>query len=29
MKEELMKLSKGELVELLIGKREQVGMTFG
>ena len=28
-KEELMKLSKEELVELLIGKREHVGMTFG
>lgn len=28
-KEELMKLPKEELVELLIGKREQVGMTFG
>ena len=28
-KEELMKLSKEELVELLIGKRKQVGMTFG
>ena len=28
-KEELMKLSKEELVELIIGKREHVGMTFG
>ena len=28
-KEELMKLTKEELVELLIGKRKQVGMTFG
>ena len=28
-KEELMKLSKEELVEMLIGKREHVGMTFG
>ena len=28
-KEALMKRSKEELVELLIGKREQVGMTFG
>ena len=28
-KEELMKLSKEELVEMLIGKREYVGMTFG
>ena len=28
-REELMKLSKEELVELLIGKREQVGMLFG
>jgi len=27
-KEELMKLSKEELVEMLIGKREHVGMTF-
>ena len=28
-KDELMKLSKEELVEMLIGKREQVGRTFG
>lgn len=28
-KEELMKLSKEELVEIIIGKREHVGMTFG
>ena len=28
-KTELMKLSKEELVELIIGKREYVGMTFG
>jgi len=28
-KEELMKLSKEELVEMLIGKIEHVGMTFG
>ena len=28
-KAELMKLSKEELVEMLIGKREYVGMTFG
>ena len=28
-REELMKLSKEELVEMLIGKREHVGMTFG
>ncbi len=28
-REELMKLSKEELVELLIGKREQVRMLFG
>ena len=28
-KEELMKLSKEELVEMLIGKREHVGITFG
>ena len=28
-KEELMKLSKEELVEMLIGKKEHVGMTFG
>lgn len=28
-KEELMKLSKEELVEMLIGKREHIGMTFG
>lgn len=28
-KEELMKLSKKDLVELLIGRREYVGMTFG
>lgn len=27
-KEELMKLSKEDLVEMLIGKREHVGMTF-
>jgi hypothetical protein len=27
-KEELMKLSKEELVEMLIGKREHIGMTF-
>lgn len=28
-KEELMKLSKEELVEIIIGKREHIGMTFG
>jgi hypothetical protein len=28
-REELMKLSKEELVEMLIGKKEYVGMTFG
>lgn len=28
-REELMKLSKEELVEMLIGKREHVGITFG
>ena len=28
-KAELMKLSKEELVEILIGKREHVGMIFG
>lgn len=28
-KVELMKLSKKELVEVLIGKKEHVGMTFG
>ena len=28
-KAELMKLSKEELVEMLIGKREHVGVTFG
>ena len=28
-KAELMKLSKEELVEMIIGKRELVGMTFG
>lgn len=28
-KDELMKLSKEELVEMLIGKRENVGMIFG
>ena len=28
-REELMKLSKEELIEMLIGKREYVGMTFG
>ena len=28
-KVELMKLSKEELVEMLIGKREHIGMTFG
>lgn len=28
-KEKLMKLSKEELVEMIIGKREHVGMTFG
>ncbi len=28
-KEELMKLSKEEIIELLIGKREHVGMSFG
>jgi hypothetical protein len=28
-KAELMKLSKEELVEMIIGKREHVGMTFG
>lgn len=28
-KNELMKLSKEELVEMIIGKREHVGMTFG
>ena len=28
-REELMRLSKEELVELLIGKREQVGILFG
>ena len=28
-KEELMKLSKEELVEMLIGKREYIGITFG
>jgi hypothetical protein len=28
-KEELMKLSKEELIEIIIGKREHVGMTFG
>lgn len=28
-KEDLMKLSKEELVELLIGKREHIGMIFG
>ena len=28
-KAELMKLSKEELVEMLIGKREHIGMTFG
>ena len=28
-KEELMKLSKEELVEMIIGKREHVGVTFG
>ena len=28
-KTELMKLSKEELVELIIGRREYVGMTFG
>ena len=28
-REELMKLSKEELVELIIGKREQVGMIIG
>lgn len=28
-KEELMKLSKEELVELLIGKKEHIGMLFG
>ena len=27
-KDELMKLSKEELVEMLIGKREYIGMTF-
>ena len=28
-KNELMKFSKEELVEMIIGKREHVGMTFG
>lgn len=28
-KDELMKLSKEELVEMLIGKREHIGMIFG
>ena len=28
-KDELMKLSKEELVEMLIGKREHIGITFG
>lgn len=28
-REELMRLSKEDLVELLIGKREHVGLTFG
>ena len=28
-KEELMKLSKEELIEIIIGKREHVGITFG
>jgi len=28
-KDELMKLSKEELVEMIIGKKEHVGMTFG
>lgn len=28
-KEELMKLSKEDLIEMIIGKREYVGMTFG
>ena len=28
-REELMKLSKEELVEMLIGKREHIGMIFG
>ena len=28
-KTELMKLSKEELVELIIGRREYIGMTFG
>ena len=28
-KVELMKFSKEELVEMIIGKREHVGMTFG
>ena len=28
-REELMKLSKKDLVELIIGKRENVGLTFG
>ena len=28
-REELMRLSKEELVEMLIGKREQIGMIFG
>ena len=28
-REELMRLSKEELVELLIGKKEQIGMLFG
>ena len=28
-KNELMKLSKEELVEMIIGKREHIGMTFG
>ena len=28
-KDELMKLSKEELVEMLIGEREHIGMTFG
>ena len=28
-KEDLMKLSKEDLIEMIIGKREYIGMTFG